>query len=129
MSPLLPAMEDYYWNMAARGRLIMVERQGLPALLCTFFVLRGEWELPRFHPRPMWTMPPDAPTGSVIYIDKLGGIQFNRQCIRQIVSWMNQRLPMWETAIWHRPGHGPDRRYTLRRRDYHGTGLPGAISR
>lgn len=119
--------EDYFWIMAGRNRLIAIDEGR--AGLCTFFILRGEQEVPRFYDRRCWTTPPDASEGSLIYVDKLVLYPLHRFTMalwHQLVGVFTERIPQWEQLTWYRPrpGQQSDRRYTLHRRlhaaDLHG---------
>ena len=116
---MLANVEDYYWIMAARGRLIAIDEGR--AGLCTFFILHDESEVLQFYDRMTWTTPTDAEDGSLIYVDKLLLYPPHRFTIAlwdQLVSTFTQRVPAWQMLIWYRPrpGQQADRRYTLRRR-------------
>ena len=107
--------EDYFWIMAARNRLLMVD-EGRTAL-CTFFLLQDESQIPRFYDRRCWTTPQDYPDGTLLYIDKLMAHTFNQTLFRALVRTLTDRFPQWEQMVWYRPrpGQQPDRRYTFRR--------------
>lgn len=116
---MLQAIEDYYWIMAARGRMIRIDegRTGL----CTFFVLHSDWQAKLFHARPMWTTPTDYPTGTLIYIDQLMAKQFDRDLLRCLEVAITDHFPQAERAVWYRPGTNSDRCYRYNRRLPHGT--------
>jgi hypothetical protein len=119
-----PNIEDYYWVMAARKRLIAID--GDSAGLCTFFVLQREEEIPAFYNRRCWSTPPDHAEGPIIYFDKLVATHFTRALFRLIERRVTEHHPRWERWVWSRPSPGqqPDRRYIYRRRmngaDVHG---------
>ena len=119
----VPEVDDYYWLMAARGRLIMV-RHGIQVVAtCTYFILQSLDEIPRFYDRPMWSLPSDAMDGPVVYIDKLMGLTWNKQIRQQLEALLAQQVPSFCLGVWYRPGHGPDRRYTCHRRCLNGKEL------
>ena len=114
---MLSEVDDYYWLMAARHRLIMV-RHGIQVVAtCTYFILQSLDEIPRFYDRPMWSLPSDAMDGPVVYIDKLMGLMWNKQIRQQLEALLAQQVPSFRVGVWYRPGHGhlPDRRYTCGR--------------
>ena len=122
---MLQDVEDYFWIMAARNRLLMVD--GGRTALCTFFVLHDESQIPFFYDRRCWTTPSDETEGSLLYIDKLimfSPHRFTRVLWEAIVKTLTERIPQWESLTWYRPrpGQQPDRKYTWRRRyaDVHG---------
>ena len=112
-------LEDYYWRMAGRGRLISLSAGTTILGLCTFFVLKEMEELPRFYPRAMWSMPEDAEDGSVVYLDKLVTYRWNLGIARQIEAEISHRVPSWQTAVWYRPAKDieeKDRQFIYHRR-------------
>ena len=114
---MLPEVDDYYWTMAARGRLLQAYESGHPGVYCTFFVLPSLDDVRRFYPRGYWTTPDDLKDGPVIFIDKLFGQRMDRNIWRCLEFVITQRVPSWQVAVWYRPtSHGPDRRYTYYRR-------------
>ena len=123
LDSMLSSMEDYYWRMAGRGRLVSLTAGTTLLGLCTFFVLKDMEELPRFYPRAMWSMPEDAEDGAVVYLDKLVTYRWNLGIARQIESEISRRVPSWQTAVWYRPTdeddptyHGNDKQFIHRRR-------------
>ena len=113
---MLDYLEDYYWRMAGRGRLISLMAGDTILGLCTFFVLPDLVDLVRFYPRAIWSMPEDAEDGSVVYLDKLVTYRWNLSIARQIESEISRRGPSWEMAIWYRPTDDIDRQFTYHRR-------------
>lgn len=112
-------VEDYYWIMAARHRLVTILAGGSVAALCTFFLLDSEQEVADYYHRPMWSTPPDLLTGLVVYVDKLiSYIPITISLANRIAEEITKQVPYWQTAVWYRPRHGdfPDRKYTLKRR-------------
>ena len=117
---MLPEIDDYYWTMAARNRLLQLHLDGDSTALCTFFLLPSLNLLDRYRRRSMWSTPPDLATGSIVYIDKLVARCWNRGLFRAVETAVTQVAPQWTTAVWYRPspGQAPDRRYTYRRRTH-----------
>ena len=115
--PMLEDLDAYYWQMAARGRLLLLDdgRTGL----CTFFLLQDESEVHRFYCRPMGSTPADDPQGTLVYIDRLVlYVPCTRAVVRAIEQTIAIQHPQYTRALWYRPSlhEGPDRRYTLVRR-------------
>ena len=121
--------EDYYWTMAARERLIMVQQGGSISALCTFFILPDETYIQDYYDRKCWSLPFDVDDGSTVYVDKLlSYVPWTHELATMVETVITERVPSWQTAVWYRPRHGdlPDRRYTLtRRRRPDGTDLHG----
>ena len=119
---MIQEIEDYYWKMSARHRLVMVYSGQQIVILCTFFVLpdANPETIQRYYDRPCWSSLPDCEEGPVIYVDKLWCVMpWTRSLFRQVKEVIITAFPASERAIWYRPGHGtlPDRRYThIRRR-------------
>ena len=115
----LPTQEDYDWIMAARGRAVLLQWEGMFLGLLTFFVLPST-DFSSVYPRsPRWSTPEDVPDGPVIYIDQLGSLVWRRSLARQVEAVITERVPSWRIAFWHRParaGQRSDRLYTYRRR-------------
>ena len=109
-------IEDYYWRMTGRGRLISLAAGETILGLCTFFILKDMGDLTRFYPRAMWSMPEDAPDGPVVYLDKLVTYRWNLSIARHIESEITRRVPSWQTAVWYRPTATDDRQFTYHRR-------------
>ena len=109
--------DDYYWRMAGRRRLIMLQQGGSIIGLCTFFLLDSELEVPYFYHRATWNIPRDSETGTVVYLDKLVCYNpFTFETWRQIEAAITAAHPLWVTACWYRPTRrGADRMYTYRR--------------
>ena len=103
--------------MARRERLIVISEEGLPWAFLTFFILEGDEEIARFHERPMWTTPPDAEQGRVIYLDVLAGLAWNRNLLRQTERLLVARVPSVQRFVWYRPSRRGDKRYTYIRRE------------
>ena len=108
-----PDVEDYYWIMAARRRLIAIDGAGTG--LCTFFVLQREEEVATFYDRKCWSTPPDHAEGSIIYFDKLVCTHFTKALWQAITQRVTEVIPQWERFVWYRPGQDADRRYTWNR--------------
>lgn len=123
LAPMLDELDDYYWQMAGRGRLLLLEEGRVG--MCTFFLLGHEREVHRFYCRPTWSLPEDTPDGTLAYIDKLIlRVPMTRSIARSIEHAIVARYPQAARAIWYRPARGagaslkPDRRYTFDRRAY-----------
>ena len=108
--------EDYYWTMAARNRCLILSDGASILGTCTFFVLSEESDVERFRRRPMWSTPPDAQDGSIIYLDKLATTVWNHRLARAVEREVSMRVPGWRVATWYRPTEDVDRRFTYRRR-------------
>lgn len=113
---MLDCMEDYYWRMAGRGRLISLTAGASLLGVCTFFVLPSLAEVPRYYHRKTWSLPEDVEDGAVLYLDKLVTYRWNLTLARQIETELTHRIPSWEVAVWFRPTAGDDRRYEHMRR-------------
>ena len=114
--------EDYYWQMAARGRLILGKQDGHLQFLCTFFLLPGEKSVMRYYCKLPYQVLDDRKDGWVVYIDHLVSyIPFTRAILRQIEQEVAMRHPQFTHAIWYRARSGQlrDMRYTYRRRVAH----------
>ena len=114
--------EDYYWQMAARGRLIIGEQDTHLQFLCTFFLLSGEREVMRYYCKLPYAIPEDHKNGTIVYIDHIVSyIPFTRELLRRIEGEVAQRHPQFTHAIWYRARSGQlrDMRYTYRRRVAH----------
>ena len=113
---MLSSMEDYYWRMAGRNRLIGLYAGDHILGVCTFFVLTSWDDLGRFYPRKIWSIPEDAQDGELVYFDKLVTYRWNFYIARQIKETISQRVPSWQTAVWYRPTEDIDRQFTYHRR-------------
>ena len=112
---MLSEIEDYYWTMAARGRLLTLEEGRVG--LCTFFLLPNERAEHRYYCRPTWSTPADDPQGTLAYIDKLTlRVPGTREIVRTIARALVDRYPQLTRAVWYRPSQDKDRRYTSYRR-------------
>ena len=118
---MLDELDDYYWQMAGRGRLILLDEGRVG--LCTFFLLAHGRQEHRFYCRPTWSLPADDPQGTIVYIDKLIlRVPMTRSIARSIEQAVAARYPQFTRALWYRPARGqeasqkPDRRYSYRRR-------------
>ena len=108
--------EAYYRQMAQRGRLVVASAEGLPWVLVTFFVLTGREEIKRFHHRPLWSCPPDAEEGLLVYVDTLAALAWNRELFRVVERLVATHVPSYRYAVWFRPSQTGEKRYTWRRR-------------
>ena len=61
----------YFATMAARSRVWRITPRTGASGWVTGFLARSVPEAQAFHARPLWTTPPDAPTGPVLYLDYL----------------------------------------------------------
>ena len=113
---VLSSIEDYYWRMAGRGRLIGLYAGSSMLGLCTFFVLPNSEDLGRFYPRAVWSIPEDAQDGTVVYLDKLVTYRWSLTLARQIEDEISQRVPSWQIAVWYRPTEDIDRQFLYHRR-------------
>ena len=111
-------LDDFYWRVAARGRLLSLAEGGHLIGLCVYFVGWGEADVQRFYHRPMLSVPEDDASGTLIYLDHLMTYQFTRGLWHLIEQQVTQQVPQWTQAVWYRPGRGslPDRRYNYYRR-------------
>ena len=117
-------MEDYFWKMSVRNRLLKIETEDGLTGLCTFFVLDSELEIPFFYDRICWTTPADHAEGTILYIDKILARAFTPVLQTEIERVLTDRFPLWEMAVWYRPGQNADRCYTYHRRP-HGAEVHG----
>ena len=113
---MLSSMEDYYWRMAGRGRLISLCAGDHLLGVCTFFVLPSLERLPTYYPRAMWSLPEDTQDGAVVYLDKLVTYRWSLTLARQIEAEISRRVPSWQTAVWYRPTEDIDRQFLYHRR-------------
>src|SRR3990167_6339753 len=114
--------EDYYWQMAAKSRLIIGEQDRHLQFLCTFFLLKQEREVYRFYCKLPYQILEDSRWGTIVYIDHIVSyIPFTRAILRQIEQEVAERHPQFTKAVWFRPRSGqlPDRRYNFTRRLSH----------
>ena len=104
---MLDELDDYYWAMAGRGRLLLLDEGRVG--LCTFFLLESERDVHRFYCRPTWSLPADAPDGTLVYIDKLVlRVPMTRSIARAIEQAIVARHPQYTMARWYRPARGPE---------------------
>ena len=111
--------EDYYWQMASRGRLILGEQDRHMQFLCTFFLLRLESDVKRYYCKLPYQMMDDYKYGTIVYIDHIVSyIPFTRAILREIERQVALRHPQFTHAIWYRARSGQlrDRRITYTRR-------------
>lgn len=128
---LLPQLtadaQDYYAEMAARGRLLTIQQEGFLWGLCTYYLVDEVDEASRYLSRDMYSTPADSPHGIWAYIDQLGGLQWSRETLRQVRAVLLETHPQLVGAIWHRQTRGGGwRRYTLGREGgFYGTSVSG----
>lgn len=121
---MLDTIQDYYWAMAAKKRLLLID--GGRTATVTFFLLDRPDEAETYLTRRPWTTPDDTPTGRVIYIDRYFGKGFNKHIHAALEDAFTAMIPTWQVILWHRPRHGHDVRHTYhRKRRTHGPDLHG----
>lgn len=113
---VLPTAEDFFWRMAARGRLVTLYCNGSFVGVCTFFVLQSPQEVPWYYHRKDWSVRSDVQDGPVIYIDRIATRIWNRSLRMQLEQAITKRIPSWHVAVWYRPTATTDRRVTYYRR-------------
>ena len=119
--------EVYYQEMARRGRLLRVSYGHGMGGLCSFFLLNHEGELETFHDRPAWSTPPDAPDGTLVYIDTYVGSGLTRQLVHALEETFTRLVPDFQTVTWFGTGQEWQVRHTWRRtwRRHDATALHG----
>ena len=105
------AIHAYFHQMQRRGRVVNIFEGEHPIAFATFFLMHSADQIPRYHLRPVWSTPADAPSGPVIYLDLVCATTWNRQLRRDLSHILTMHYPELRDAYWHRlRGNGlPDR--------------------
>ena len=109
-------MLAYFDQMLRRGRCLTLHEHGALVGVCAFFVLEAQTPVEQWHTGESWSTPADDLDGTMIFIDFMAAIRWNKTLRQGVEDQLAWRFPQFTHAVYFRRGTHPRQLVIPRRR-------------